>query len=54
MVIYFDYDRAEIKPEYVSVVAARARFINGNASRKVQLEGHAGGCRSREYNIGLG
>jgi len=54
MVIYFDYDRAEIKPEYVSVVAAHARFLNGNASRKVRLEGHADERGSREYNIGLG
>ncbi|MEQ1581161.1 MAG: peptidoglycan-associated lipoprotein Pal [Steroidobacteraceae bacterium] len=54
MIIYFDYDRAEIKPEYVSVVAAHARFLNGNASRKVRLEGHADERGSREYNIGLG
>jgi peptidoglycan-associated lipoprotein len=54
MIIYFDYDRAEIKPEYVTVVAAHARFLNGNASRKVRLEGHADERGSREYNIGLG
>jgi peptidoglycan-associated lipoprotein len=54
MIIYFDYDRAEIKPEYVSVVAAHARFLNGNASRKTRLEGHADERGSREYNIGLG
>ena len=54
MIIYFDYDRAEIKPEYVSVVSAHARFLNGNASRKVLLEGHANERGSREYNISLG
>jgi peptidoglycan-associated lipoprotein len=54
MIIYFDYDRAEIKPEYVSVLAAHARFLNGNTGRRVRLEGHADERGSREYNIGLG
>jgi peptidoglycan-associated lipoprotein len=54
MVIYFDYDRAEIKPEYVSVIAAHAKYLNAGAGRKVRLEGHADERGSREYNIGLG
>lgn len=54
MVILFDYDRADIRPEYVSIVAAHAKFLNGNASRKVRLEGHSDERGSREYNIGLG
>lgn len=54
MIIYFDYDRAEIKPEYVSVVAAHAKYLNAGAGRKVRLEGHADERGSREYNIGLG
>jgi peptidoglycan-associated lipoprotein len=54
MIVYFDYDRAEIKPEFVPIVAAHAKFLNGNASRKVRLEGHSDERGSREYNIGLG
>jgi peptidoglycan-associated lipoprotein len=54
MIIYFDFDRAEIKSEYVSVVAAHARYLNSNPGRKVRLEGHADERGSREYNIGLG
>ena len=53
-IVYFDYDRAEIKPEYVPVVAAHAKFLNGGATRKVRLEGHSDERGSREYNIGLG
>ena len=53
-IVYFDYDRAEIKPEYVPIVAAHAKFLNGNATRKVRLEGHSDERGSREYNIGLG
>lgn len=54
MIVYFDYDKAEIKAEYVQIVAAHAKFLNGNAARKVRLEGHSDETGSREYNIGLG
>jgi peptidoglycan-associated lipoprotein len=54
MVIYFDYDKAEIKSEYVGVLAAHAKFLNANVNRKVRLEGHTDERGSREYNIGLG
>lgn len=54
VIVYFDYDRAEIRPEFVPVVAAHAKFLNGNAQRKVRLEGHSDERGSREYNIGLG
>ena len=53
-IVYFDYDRAEIKPEYVAIVTAHAKYLNGGADRKVRLEGHSDERGSREYNIGLG
>ncbi|MFM1887054.1 MAG: hypothetical protein RL026_2211 [Pseudomonadota bacterium] len=53
-VIYFDYDSAEIRPEYIDVVAAHGRFLAGNASVRVRLEGNTDERGSREYNIGLG
>ena len=53
-VVFFDYDRAEIKPEYVPIVAAHAKFLNGAPTRRVRLEGHSDERGSREYNIGLG
>ncbi|HEY0942243.1 MAG TPA: peptidoglycan-associated lipoprotein Pal [Steroidobacter sp.] len=54
VIVYFDYDRAEIKPEFVPVVAAHAKYLNGNSQAKVRLEGHSDERGSREYNIGLG
>jgi peptidoglycan-associated lipoprotein len=54
VIVYFDYDRAEIKSEFVPVVAAHAKFLNGSPTRKVRLEGHSDERGSREYNIGLG
>src|SRR4029453_10435414 len=53
-IVYFDYDRAEIKPEYVPIVTPHPKYLNGNAQRKVRLEGHSDERGSREYNIGLG
>ena len=53
-VIYFEYDRAEIKPEFVPIVTAHAKYLNANAANKVRLEGHSDERGSREYNIGLG
>jgi len=54
MIIYFDYDKSDIKSEYVSVLAEHAKFLNANVNRKVRLEGHTDERGSREYNIGLG
>ena len=54
-IIYFDFDNADIRPEYqrhhcCSCATARAPA----PSLKVRLEGHADERGSREYNIGLG
>jgi len=54
MTIYFEYDKAEIKSEYLPIIAAHAKYLAGNSGRKVRLEGHTDERGSREYNIGLG
>ena len=53
-IIYFDFDNAEIRPEFRDVVAAHAGNLARNATMKVRLEGHTDERGSREYNIGLG
>ena len=53
-IIYFEYDRAEIKPEFVPIVTAHAKYLNANSANKIRLEGHSDERGSREYNIGLG
>jgi peptidoglycan-associated lipoprotein len=52
--VYFDFDSAEIRPEFVAVIAAHAHAIAANASIRVRLEGHTDERGSPEYNIGLG
>ena len=54
LVIYFDFDQAEIKPEFTAVVEAHGRQLAGNSNMQVRLEGHTDERGSREYNIGLG
>lgn len=53
-VIYFDYDKDIVKPEFASLVQAHASYLGQNRNRKVRLEGHADERGSREYNIALG
>jgi peptidoglycan-associated lipoprotein len=53
-IVFFDYDRADIRADSQSVVAAHAAFLAKNPNQKVRLEGHADERGSREYNIGLG
>jgi peptidoglycan-associated lipoprotein len=52
-VIYFDFDSSDIRNDYVDVIAAHGRFLAGNATVRVRLEGHTDERGSREYNIGL-
>ena len=53
-IVYFDFDRADIRADSQSIVAAHSAFLAKNANIKVRLEGHADERGSREYNIGLG
>jgi len=53
-VIYFDYDSSDIRGEFNDVIAAHGRFLAGNATVRVRLEGHSDERGSREYNIALG
>lgn len=53
-VVYFDFDSYVIKPEYQSVIAAHARFVKAQVTRKVAIEGHTDETGGREYNLALG
>jgi len=53
-VIYFDFDKSEVKAEYRSIVAAHAAYVAAHGSARVTLEGHADERGTREYNLGLG
>jgi len=53
-IIYFDFDKSEIKPEFADLVAAHARNLGSHPNLKIKLEGNTDERGTREYNIGLG
>jgi peptidoglycan-associated lipoprotein len=53
-VIYFDFDKSEIKPEYADIVTTAAHNLSANPKLKMKLEGNTDERGTREYNIGLG
>jgi len=53
-VIYFDFDKSDIKSDSRDIIAAHAKYLAGHSSARITLEGHADERGSREYNMGLG
>jgi peptidoglycan-associated lipoprotein len=53
-IIYFDFDKSEIKPEYAEIVTFTAHALTANSRLKLKLEGNTDNRGTREYNIGLG
>lgn len=53
-VIYFDYDKSELRAEFLNIVAQHGRFLAQNPTGRVRLEGHTDERGTREYNIALG
>ena len=52
-VIYFDYDKAAIRPEYMVLINTHAKLLSKYPNLKMRLEGHADERGSREYNVAL-
>ncbi len=52
-IIYFDYNRSTIRPEYMVLLNTHAKLLAKNPNLKVRLEGHADERGSREYNVAL-
>jgi peptidoglycan-associated lipoprotein len=53
-VIYFDFDKSTVRPEFRGIVGAHAAYLAAHGSARVTLEGHADERGTREYNLGLG
>ena len=54
LLIYFEFDRSDIRSEFNAMLAAHGRLLATNSDVSVRLEGHADERGTREYNIGLG
>lgn len=53
-VLYFDFDRYEVKEEFQPMIERRARALVADRSQRIVVEGHADERGSREYNLALG
>lgn len=51
--IYFDYDKADIRPEYFSFLKKMARVVDGHSDLRIKVTGHTDGDGSDAYNIEL-
>lgn len=51
--IYFDYDKADIRPEYFSFLKRMARVVDGHSDLRIKVTGHTDGDGSDAYNIEL-
>ena len=54
LIVYFEFDRSEIRPEFNDMLAAHASYLASDPALTIRLEGHSDERGSREYNIGLG
>jgi outer membrane protein OmpA-like peptidoglycan-associated protein len=52
-VVYFDFDKSDIKPEYQSKIKEMAIWLVNHPGFKCQTEGHACNIGSVNYNAGL-
>lgn len=53
-IVYFDFDRSDIRADSRPVIERNARYLTSNPRIITQLEGHTDDRGSREYNIALG
>jgi peptidoglycan-associated lipoprotein len=52
--IYFDYDQFVIKDEFKATVEGHAKYVQGNRTLRIILQGNTDERGTREYNIALG
>jgi peptidoglycan-associated lipoprotein len=52
--IYFDYDKADLRPEAQQALARAAQFLNQHPTWRVKIEGNCDERGSTEYNLTLG
>jgi peptidoglycan-associated lipoprotein len=51
---YFDYDKADIRPDARDALSQTAQFLKSYSQMKVVVEGHCDERGSTEYNLALG
>jgi peptidoglycan-associated lipoprotein len=54
LVIYFDYDSSELRPDQLARLDTNLRYLLDEAETKVLIEGHCDERGTTEYNFALG
>ena len=52
--VYYEYNRYDIKEEYVPVIEAHSKFLMDHTDLKIAVQGNCDDRGSREYNLALG
>jgi len=52
--VYFEFDRATIKPSETGKIEEVARYLQANPTHAVQIEGHCDERGTEQYNLSLG
>ncbi len=52
--VYFDFDRDTVRPEFIPMLEAHSRYLSQNPGARLRLEGHTDERGTREYNLALG
>ena len=53
-IIYFDFDKSDIRSDMRAVLDKKGRFLMSNPTYLIQIEGHCDERGTVEYNIALG
>jgi peptidoglycan-associated lipoprotein len=53
-VVYFDFDKSNIKPEFEGAISHNAQVLMSNSGMSVTIEGHCDERGTNEYNLALG
>ena len=51
--ILFDFDRAELKPQYYSILDETAAMLSRNPQKQAEIQGHTDNIGTKEYNQNL-
>lgn len=51
--ILFDFDKTAIKPDGAKILDRLVEFLNQNADKRVDLDGHTDSIGTEKYNQGL-
>ncbi len=51
--LHFDFDKAEVKPEYHPLLERVAQILRENPSLRIEIQGHTDSTGPHEYNVRL-